>query len=225
MAIGYRVVVVCRVAGNQSGLRLAARASEATDLRSLGSERVTGPASYPPPISATRHTAFASRICWTVVQEMSRSAGRNDDRKAPGPRERDVQPVPAEEELEAPGGLLAARGRHRVDRRPRPPDPGSGRPCRCGRLRGAAPRGSDLGIERGRSREVLEREVMLLALCVPVAPPGQLGDDARCGSQPPRPRLAVARVLDRGPAQPGAASPVPMIDRFSHPGADSSRPS
>ena len=66
--------------------------------------------------STQAQSAFASRICSTVRQFASSSRGRADEvREALRPRDRDVQPVPREEEVEPARDVLAARARHRVE--------------------------------------------------------------------------------------------------------------
>ena len=66
--------------------------------------------------STNRQSAFASRICSTVRQFASSSRGRADEvREALRPRDRDVEAVPREQEVEPARDVLAARARHRVE--------------------------------------------------------------------------------------------------------------
>ena len=75
------------------------------------------PASYSPSASSTnRQSAFASRICVDrAAVHLEQPRARDQVREAARPRDRDVQPVPREQELEPARHVLAARARHRVD--------------------------------------------------------------------------------------------------------------
>ena len=88
--------------------RGATRSAEAAS----GSRSPTGAAEN----STSRQSAFASRICSTVRQFASSSRGRADEvREALRPRDRDVEPVAREQEVEPARDVLAARARHRVE--------------------------------------------------------------------------------------------------------------
>ena len=67
------------------------------------------------PSSTSRHSALTSRICSELRRGDEQRRAGDEHGEALRPRDRDVEPVAAEEELEAARDVVAARRRHREE--------------------------------------------------------------------------------------------------------------